>query len=65
LLRKLGLLSSENGQLRNADAYFTKALRLYKNNNVNDRHVVGVQRDKANNQGKIALTMSTAGLSEL
>ena len=42
-LHKLGLLCSENGQLRDADAYFAEALRLYKSSIVATGRVVGVE----------------------
>jgi tetratricopeptide (TPR) repeat protein len=64
LLHKLGCLCSKDKKFRHADAYFTKALRLYMNNCVNDERVVRVQRDKADNQMKLEL-MPTNGLSSL
>jgi len=64
LLHKLGYLCSKDKQYRHADAYFTKALRLYMKHCVNDERVVRVQRDKADNQMKLEL-MPTNGLSSL
>jgi len=64
LLHKLGLLCSKDEQYRHADAYFSKALSLYMNSNVEDERVVRVQRDKADNQMKLAL-MPKTGLSSL
>eukprot|EP00979_Chaetoceros_neogracilis_P005925 scaffold1149_cov188-Chaetoceros_neogracile.AAC.2 len=64
ILYKLGLLCSKDEQYRHADAYFSKALSLYMNINVEDERVVRVQRDKADNQMKLAL-MPKNGLSIL
>ena len=55
ILHRLGLLCSDSGQLLRADSYFTKALRLYRKNDVNDERMIGVKRDKADNRSKLSL----------
>mmetsp|Transcript_21105 Transcript_21105/g.32064 ORF Transcript_21105/g.32064 Transcript_21105/m.32064 type:complete len:739 (+) Transcript_21105:64-2280(+) len=58
LFHKLGSLCSSNNELKRADKEFTRALRLYKYNKLeeSDSRFVEVQRDIADNRVKISLT---------
>jgi tetratricopeptide (TPR) repeat protein len=54
LLHKLGILCSENAQFEEADSYFKEALALFELCSITDERVIQVERDKADNIGKMA-----------
>ncbi len=59
LLHKIGVLSSIHGNFGDAVIYFSKALRVYEFNKIEDSRVTAVLRDQADALGKIAFSTMT------
>jgi hypothetical protein len=53
LLHKLGILCSNNAQYKDADEYFMEALKFYESGSIMDERIMQVERDKADNRGKV------------